>query len=815
MSNEAKLTFSVQGMTCASCVAHVERAVRSVDGVANATVNLATERASASISSPGAGPAILAAVRDAGYTPVSERTDIAVGGMTCASCVRHVERALHALPGVVEATVNLATERATVVHLPLASSVADLRKAIEDAGYTPGVVDDGGASDRASYEELRRARRDLIVAAIFTVPLVLLSMAPMLVPALHAMFPRFVHFFMGQGGLLLAAPVQLWAGRRFYRLGFAEIRHLTLGMNTLVMLGSSAAFLYSIAVMVAPSWFPAGTAHTYFEASASIIALILLGKYLEALARGRTSRAIKSLMGLQPRAARVLRDGAELEIDVASVVIGDAVIVRPGERIAVDGVVVNGVSFVDESMITGEPIPVRKEESSGVIGGTVNGASGLTVRATRVGAETMLQQIIRLVEDAQASKPAIQALADKIASIFVPLVLLASALTFAMWMLFAPAAAFNFAFVSAVAVLVVACPCAMGLATPTAVMVATGRAAELGILFRRGTALESLAATTTVLLDKTGTITRGKPAVTDFRVVDGQEADVLSLVASAETRSEHPLGRAIVEEAARRGLSLQAPDSFESEPGYGLSARVSGRTVLVGAARYFAKLGISLDAVVEDLDVLASEAKTPIVAAIDGRVAAVIAVSDPIRDTSLGAIASLRARGIEVAMVTGDARSTAEAVASRVGIKTVFAEQLPHHKAERIVELQARGRRVAFVGDGINDAPALATANTGIAIGTGTDIAIEAGDVVLMRGDLRALGHALSLAQRTLRTIRQNFFWAYGYNMLLVPLAAGALYPLLRLTLSPVLAAAAMSLSSLFVLGNSLRLRRFRGRPAV
>ncbi len=737
-------------------------------------------------------------------TAQNEHTAIPVSGMTCASCVLHVERALRKLPGVVDASVNLATERATVVHQPVVSP-AELRQAIADAGYTPGEVDRGDES-----RELARAKRDLIVASVFTVPLLVVSMGTMFFPAFHAALPRLAHFFMGWGGLLLAAPVQLWAGRRFFRLGFAEIRNRSLGMNTLVMLGSSAAFLYSLAVLLAPSAFPAGTAHTYFEASASIITLILLGKFLEALARGRTSLAIKGLMELQPRTARVRRDGAELAVDIEQVVAGDEVIVRPGERVPVDGVVIEGASFVDESMITGEPVPVRKERDGDVLGGTMNGAGGFVLRATRVGGDGTLQQIIRLVEDAQGSKPAIQALADKIASVFVPLVLIAAGLTLAAWLLFGGAAALKLGFVAAVAVLVVACPCAMGLATPTAVMVATGRAAELGILFRRGTALESLAATTTVLLDKTGTITEGKPSVTDIDIVEGNRDEVLALLAAAETRSEHPLGRAIVDAATDRGLALATPESFESDTGFGISAAVSGRRVQLGAARYLEKLGFDLTALSPRIDQLASEAKTPVLAAIDGRLAAIVAVADPLRGTSAEAIASLQSMGIEVAMVTGDVSRTAEAVARRVGIQRVFAEQLPQHKAERLAELQARGERVAFVGDGINDAPALARADTGVAIGSGTDIAIEAGDVVLMRADLRALAHAIALARRSLRTIRQNFFWAYGYNVLLVPVAAGALYPVFGVLLSPILAAAAMSLSSLFVLGNSLRLRSFR-----
>jgi Cu+-exporting ATPase len=809
MNTEARLTFEVRGMTCASCVTHVERAVREVDGVEESTVNLAAERATATLSRSAAVPDVLAAVVDAGYTPVTSRTDLHIGGMTCASCVGHVERALKAVPGVVGASVNLATERATVEHLPLVARTADLVAAVRAAGYMADAV---AADNDTKEEELRRARRDIVIAAVFAVPLVALSMGPMLVPALHALFPRIVHFFMGWGGLLLAAPVQFWAGRRFYRLGLGEIRNRALGMNTLVMLGSSAAFFYSLAVLLWPSWFPAGTAHTYFEASASVITLILLGKYLEALARGRASAAIAGLKELQPSVVHVRRDRVEVDIAVDDVAVGDEVIVRPGERLAVDGVVVSGESFVDESMITGEPLPVRKDAGSDVVGGTINGTGALTMRATRVGTNTTLQQIIRLTEEAQGSKPPIQALADKIASVFVPIVVAASALTFVLWLVFGGVAAFNFAFASAVAVLVVACPCAMGLATPAAVMVATGRAAELGMLFRKGTALESLAATTTILLDKTGTITLGKPAATDLVVLDGDERRVLSLIASAESRSEHPIARAIVDATASRGIALREPTSFTSDPGHGISAVVDGHDVHVGAPRYFDKLALSLDPPHDALSELARGGKTPVVAAIDGRVVAVLGVTDPVRETSARAIEKLRALGVDVAMVTGDASAAADAVAREVGIDTVFAEQLPADKAERVAELRTRGRKVAFVGDGINDAPALARADTGVAIGTGTDIAIESGDVVLMRGDLDVLGHAIELSRRSLRTIRQNFFWAYAYNVLLVPLAAGALYPLFHVTVSPILAAAAMSVSSLFVLGNSLRLRRFEPR---
>lgn len=744
------------------------------------------------------------------------KASFAVTGMSCASCVAHVEKALRKVEGVGSATVNLATERAVVTYRAQATDELALQRAIEGAGYGATIVEAG--VETASSPDLSVAKRDLVVAAIFSVPLLLVTMLPMAVPRAHHLAPTFFHFFMGFGGLALAAPVQLWAGRRFYRLGAAELRHRSPGMNTLVMLGSSAAFLYSLLVLVAPRLFPVGTAHTYFEASASIVTLILLGKYLESLAKGRASAAIQSLLRLQPRTARVRRDDRELDVALDDVAVGDVVIVRPGERLPVDGVVLDGSSFVDESMISGEPVPVEKEKGAPAIGGTVNGSGSFTYRATRVGRETTLQRIVRFVREAQGSKPQIQAIADRIASIFVPIIVALAAMTFVSWLVLGPAPALGFAFVAAVSVLVVACPCAMGLATPTAIMVGTGKAAELGILFRQGAAIESVARTTTVLLDKTGTITLGRPVLTDFEAMTGDAAEVLRLVAAVESRSEHPLARAIV--AAAKSV-LPAVDEVTVEAGYGVSGRVEGRLVQVGAVRYLEKLGIALGDRMELVDALARDAKTPIVAAIDGRLAAVIGVADPIKPSSRAAIAAMRELGLDVQLVTGDAIATAEAVAREVGITTVHAAQLPTDKAARIRELQARGRTVAFVGDGINDAPALAQADAGVAIGTGTDIAIETGDLVLMRGDLGALVDAVALSRRVLSTIRQNFFWAYGYNVLLVPVAAGALYPLFGTLLSPVLAAAAMSASSLFVLGNSLRLRRFRAptptrqRPTV
>ncbi|HIM46577.1 MAG TPA: copper-translocating P-type ATPase, partial [Alphaproteobacteria bacterium] len=554
---------------------------------------------------------------------------------------------------------------------------------------------------------------------------------------------------------------------------------------------------YSLLALLAPGIFPEGTATTYFEAAGVIITLILLGRYLEAVAKGRTSEAIKKLMQLQAKTARVFRDGRETKIPIEDVVAGDLVVVRPGERLAVDGVVTEGSSYVDEAMISGEPAPVEKGPGAEVTGGTVNKTGAFTMRATRIGADTVLSQIIRMVEEAQGSKPPIQKMADQIASVFVPLVMAAAALTFGVWLFFGPDPALSFAFVTSVSVLLIACPCAMGLATPTAIMVGTGKGAEMGVLFRKGTALEVLARIDTVVLDKTGTLTKGQPELTYFNVFTEDRDETLRLVAAAETKSEHPIAEAIVRAAREKGLDLPAVGAFNAEPGYGIEADVEGRKVQVGADRYMERLGIELGPVAGRAAELADQARTPLYAAIDGQLAAMIAVADALKGGSRDAIATLQGMDIETVMVTGDNERTARAIAAEVGIDRVLAEVLPDRKAEEIKRLQSQGRKVAFVGDGINDAPALAQADVGIAIGTGTDIAIEAGDVILMSGDLRGIVNARHLSRRTLATIRLNFFWAYAYNVALIPVAAGALYPWMGVLLSPMLAAGAMSFSSI------------------
>jgi Cu+-exporting ATPase len=811
MSQEIRM--GVSGMSCAACVARVERAIARQPGVESATVNLAAQTAVVRFAQAEV-PELLDAVRGAGYEPVVESATLAVRGMTCASCVARVERAIRSLPGVIGAAVNLGTESATVEFLPDSVSRARIVQAIAEAGYEADAgAPAADAQRQRQTEELASLRHDLWLAAALTLPLVLVSMGPMLLPASGVWMRRLLPLPAWDWlQLLLATPVLLWAGRRFVVHGWSELRHLAPGMNSLVIIGASAAWLYSSLVLILPGLFPPGTANLYFEASAVIVTLILLGRYLEAIAKGRTSDAIRRLVRLQPKEARILREDGEVAIPVQAVVPGDLVLVRPGERIPVDGVVVEGRSYVDESMISGEPVPVAKGPEGEVIGGTLNQTGSFRYRATRVGADTLLAQIIRLVEEAQAGKPPIQRLADRIAGVFVPVVLLVALITFCLWLLLGPPPELRFAFVAAISVLLIACPCAMGLATPTAIMVATGRGASLGILFRRGPALETLARVDTLVLDKTGTVTLGRPTLTEIRSLEMADDEALGLIAAVERASEHPIARAIVEAAERRGIAIPEARDAEAIPGYGMRARVDGREVSVGADRWMERLGIDLTPVRGHAVALAEWGATPVLAAVDGRLLALLAVSDPPKPSSRSAISALHGLGLKTSLLTGDNRRTAESVAAVVGIGRVIAEVLPDAKAAEVRRLQGTGARVAFVGDGINDAPALAQADVGIAIGTGTDIAVEAGDLILMSGDLTACASAVALARRTLRTIRLNFFWAYAYNVALIPLAAGLFYPLTGWLLNPMLAAGAMSISSLLVVTNSLRLRRFDPR---
>lgn len=810
---DSAISLPIGGMTCASCVARIERSLGKVEGVRSVSVNLATERADIRANAAIDRNTLVQAVEDAGYSVPSVSVDLAVDGMTCASCVGRVERALKAVPGVTEATVNLATERASVRG---AADMQALIAAIAGAGYTARPIEASVKGDEEMAErkdaERRALRRDFFIAAALALPVFLLEMGSHVIPGAHELIDRtigmqtswYIQFVLTT--LVLAFP-----GIRFYRQGLPALARFAPDMNSLVAVGTLAAYAYSLVATFAPGLLPAGTVNVYYEAAAVIVALILLGRYLEARAKGRTSEAIKRLVGLQARTARVRRDGAVVEVSIDAVVTGDIVEVRPGERIPVDGEVTEGESYVDESMITGEPIPVARAAGAMLVGGTVNQQGALAFRATAVGQATMLAQIIRMVEQAQGSKLPIQALVDKVTMWFVPAVFVVAALTFAVWLWFGPSPALTFALVNAVAVLIIACPCAMGLATPTAIMVGTGRGAELGILFRKGEALQLLKDARVVAVDKTGTLTEGRPALTDLQVTDGfDRAKVLALVAAVEDKSEHPIARAIVDAARVEGIALPVIEDFESITGFGVRAVAGGELVQIGADRYMRELGLDVAAFATVAERLGQEGKSPLYAAIGGRLAAIIAVADPIKATTPAAIAALHALGLKVAMITGDNRMTAQAIARQLGIDEVIAEVLPDGKVTAIARLKAEHGRVAFVGDGINDAPALAAADVGLAVGTGTDIAIEAADVVLMSGHLNGVATAIALSRATIGNIRQNLFWAFAYNTALIPVAAGALYPGWGILLSPVFAAGAMAMSSVFVLGNSLRLRGFQ-----
>ncbi len=818
----SRLSLPVEGMTCASCVGRVERALKAVPGVQSAAVNLATERADIIFTEQTAPLAAASAIKNAGYEVREETTELAIEEMTCASCVGRVEKALTRVPGVLEASVNLATERARVRHLAGVVTTADLEDAVKQAGYTSRrlsaeTADTGDQDTERRESEARSLRQSLLIAALLTLPVFILEMGSHLIPPLH----HWVMAVLGQQTngyiqFVLTSLVLFGPGLRFFRKGIPALLRGAPDMNSLVSVGTSAAYGYSVVATFLPEVLPKGTANVYFEAAAVIVTLILLGRTLEARAKGKTSQAIKRLVGLQAKTARVEHNGESVEIPLDQVTTGDIVLVRPGEKVPVDGDVVEGTSYVDESMITGEPVPVLKAAGAAVVGGTLNKTGAFSFRVTKIGANTVLAQIIRLVEEAQGSKLPIQALVDRVTMWFVPAVMAAATLTFFIWLLFGPAPALTFALVNAVAVLIIACPCAMGLATPTSIMVGTGRAAELGVLFRKGEALQALRDVSVVALDKTGTLTKGRPELTDLIPAEGFEYDeVLALVAAVETRSEHPIAEAIVAAAKQRNITLARVDDFDATPGFGVSANVSGHTVAVGADRFMTQLGLDVASFLSAAQSLGEQGKSPLYAAIDGRLAAIIAVADPIKETTPAAIKALHALGLKVAMITGDNAATAAAIARQLGIDEVAAEVLPDGKVAALKALRVNGARVAFVGDGINDAPALAEADVGLAIGTGTDVAIEAADVVLMSGDLRGVPNAIALSQATIRNIKQNLFWAFAYNAVLIPVAAGALYPLNGTLLSPIFAAAAMALSSVFVLGNALRLKRFQAPMSV
>jgi Cu+-exporting ATPase len=819
------IELPVTGMTCANCANTIERTLKKAPGVASAAVNYASERAQVEFDPAQIKPAdMIERIRKAGYDVTVAHIELPLLGMTCANCANTIERTLKKMPGVSNVAVNYASERASIDYVPGATGIADMVAAVRKAGYD--VPTQGNAVTEASSLDAEQAARDadirdrkrrMLFGLAFAIPAFIISMsrdfgilASLFGPAFAPMSPMdsmggMMHEPAGYSAInwllfALALPVQLYTGWPYYVHGYKSLRNGAANMDVLVALGSSVAFIYSVIITLGLA-----SGHVYFETAAVILALISVGKYIEAKAKGRTSEAIKRLINLRPKTARVIRDGNEIDLPVEQISVGEVIVARPGENIATDGIVIQGASAVDESMITGESVPRDKKPGDAVIGGTVNKEGTLRYEASKVGKDTALAQIIRLVEQAQGSKAPIQALADKVSAVFVPAVLLIAALTFIAWMVFT--GDFERAMISAVSVLVIACPCALGLATPTAIMVGMGKGAENGILFRNSTALEQAAKINAVVLDKTGTITAGQPKVTD--VIEAPNAplngaSLLKWAASAEKGSEHPLAQAVVQAAEEEGEKLFGLQKFVAVPGKGITAYIENRQVTAGSPRHTQMLGLSLDnATQQQIESLQAQGKTVIVIAIDNQPAGLIALADTIKDSSAEAIAAIKQHGATVAMLTGDNSRAAQAIAQQAGVDTVFADVLPADKSANVEQLQQQGKVVAMVGDGINDAPALAQADIGMAIGTGTDVAIEAADVTLMSGDLRNVSKAIKLSRQTVKGIRQNLFWAFFYNVLLIPVAAIGLFA----QYGPIFAAGAMAFSSLFVVGNSLRLR--------
>lgn len=825
-----RIDLPITGMTCAACARRIERKLSKAPGVQKASVNFATSRATIEYDPQATGVgALIGTVKDVGYgTAGTARADFIVDDSARPSgSSQPLEKHLNRLRGVISSNFNLGTMEVRVEYLPGATEVSSIRRAIEGFGYRVRETSGAGGevvaaeeSEQASRDaEYRDLKRKLIIAAVLSLPVLIVAMSHGRIAFLNFSGVNWLQ-------LALATPVVFYCGAQFYLGAWAAFRHRAADMNTLIAVGTGAAYLYSIAATVAPQLFASATGPApmsgmngapvtvpvYFEAASVIIALILLGKMLEARAKGRTSDAIRRLIGLQARQARVVRDGREMDIVIEEVVPGDIVIVRPGEKIPVDGIVEEGASAVNEAMLTGESLPVEKKKGDEVFGATLNKTGSFRFKATKVGKDTALQQIVKLVQEAQGSKAPIARTADIISGIFTPIVICIAIATFVVWFVVAPIdVRFTMALVNFVAVLIIACPCALGLATPTAIMVGTGRGAENGVLIKGGESLETAHKLNTIVLDKTGTITNGEPTLTDVRAAGGiSENELLRLAASAEKGSEHPLGAAIVRGAEKRGVALSSVSKFSAIAGHGLEAEVDNRRLLLGNRKLMTNRNISLDGFEEQAAKLAADGKTPMYVSVDEKFAGLIAVADEIRPESKEAVAAMQKLGIEVAMMTGDNRHTAEAVARRVGITRVLAEILPEGKADEIKRLQNEKRTVGMVGDGINDAPALAQADVGISIGTGTDVAIEASDITLIRGDLRGVVTAIALSKQTIRTVKQNLFWAFIYNIIGIPLAAGLLYPLTGWLLSPVIASAAMSLSSVSVVTNSLRLRSFR-----
>lgn len=807
------LTLKIDGLNCASCVARVEKVLQNTASVDVAYVNLATK--SATVSGAGVSSKDISEILSgAGYPPKTDTIRLAIDGMSCASCVGRVERILTALDGVMDAHVNLATKEArltVLVGMPVQEAAV---RALSDAGYPVSPPDTEEPSARSDANtEIAALRHATLVAALLTLPVFILEMGSHMIPAVH-------HWIIGTLGIqssrliqfALTTAVLLGPGLVFFKKGFPAFFRGTPDMNSLVAIGTIAAWGFSTVATFAPSVLPEGRGEIYFEAAAVIVTLILLGRYLEARAKGRTGEAIARLVGLSPNSAWVERDGDVVETSIEKIVVGDILYVRPGERIAVDGSVIAGRSFVDESMVTGEPIPTLKEAGDTVIAGTINESGSFRLSAESVGADTLLSQIIRMVEDAQGARLPIQQLVNTVTGWFVPAVIAIATVTLGAWLLFG--AGLGPAIVAAVSVLIIACPCAMGLATPTSIMVGTGRAAELGVLFRKGDALQTLSRIDTVAFDKTGTLTAGKPELTTFEVADGFDRDeTLCWVAAVEANSEHPIASAITRAAPAD--TLPRATEFSATSGMGVSAIVDGHQVHVGADRFMAHLNVNAQPLASHALRIASDGQTPFFAAIDGTVAAVIGVSDPVKEDAESAIFALKTLGLKTVLISGDNARTAHAVAAQLGIEDVVAEVLPAGKTEALNTMKSAGARIAFVGDGINDAPALAHADVGIAMGTGTDVAIETADVVLIAGNPGAVVRALEISRATMRNIRQNLGWAFGYNALLIPVAAGVLYPVWGVLLSPSMAAGAMALSSVAVVTNALRLKRFGKTPTA
>jgi len=799
--------LQITGMTCAACANRIEKGLSKLEGVSSANVNFAMEQANIAYDPAKIGiERMEETIRKLGYDTAKQVAEFQLEGMTCAACANRIEKGLGKLPGVTNATVNFALESARVEYNPADVSIGDMQIKVKQLGYRAIVrQDDSNAEDRRAAET-RKQKSKLILSAILSLPLLWSMVA-------HFSFTSWIYlpelFMEPWFQWLLATPVQFYVGRQFYIGAYKALRNGSANMDVLVSLGTSAAYFYSLYLSI--DWYAAeGSMHhgpaLYYETSAILITLVIMGKLLESRAKGRTSEAIKSLMGLQAKTALVVREGMELTVPVEDVLTGDLVLIRPGEKIPVDGEVLEGVSSVDESMLTGESLPVEKRAGDSVIGATINKNGALRVRATKVGKDTALAQIIKVVEEAQGSKAPIQRVADVISGIFVPIVVGIAVVAFVVWYFFVSPGDFAEALEKAIAILVIACPCALGLATPTSIMAGSGRAAELGILFKGGEHLEQTHKIDAIVLDKTGTVTKGKPELTDV-IADGDEEEFLRLVGAAELQSEHPLAEAIVAGIGQRNIRIAAAQSFEAIPGFGIQAEAQGKRLLVGTRRLMERNEVDASAAYETMARLEEAGKTAMLVAIDGRYAGLVAVADTVKETSADAVRRLKGMGIQVVMITGDNERTAKAIASQVGIDHVLAEVLPEGKAEEVRKLQATGKKVAMVGDGINDAPALATADIGMAIGTGTDVAMEAADVTLMRGDLSSIPDAIYMSRTTMSNIRQNLFWALGYNTLGIPIAAIGL-------LAPWVAGAAMALSSVSVVLNALRLQRVKVKRA-